>query len=94
MRIKPDQNVRPELADPGAVRRAPPQATPADDAKGATRVASDSVKLTVSSRAKELAAAPPADFDQAKVDRLKAALDAGQLRVTDPQALAQKILED
>ncbi|MBK7395609.1 MAG: flagellar biosynthesis anti-sigma factor FlgM [Myxococcales bacterium] len=97
MRIKTDPTPHPKLADPVALRRA--QGTPSQGgAPGEVKqvaASSDSVKVTLSAKARELAATSEADsdFDQAKVERLRASIDRGDFKI-DAQAIAQKIVED
>lgn len=94
MRIKTDPTPQPQV-NPAALRRAQgpqPQQGGPHEAKPVT-AGTDSVKVTLSSKARELAAASESDFDQAKVERLRAALEKGELKI-DPQAIAAKIVED
>ncbi len=97
MRIKTDPTPHAKLADPAALRRA--QAAPTQGgAPGEVKqvaASSDSVKVTLSAKARELAATADTDndFDQAKVERLRASIDRGDFKI-DAQAIAQKIVED
>jgi flagellar biosynthesis anti-sigma factor FlgM len=64
--------------------------------EGAAAVAGsghESVKVTISTKARQLASTQPADFDAAKVERLKAAVENGSFKV-DPHAVAKGIADD
>lgn len=54
--------------------------------------AHDSVRVSISTRARELASVS-GNFDAAKVARLKAAVDKGEFKV-DPQAVANGIVNE
>jgi len=72
---------------------AKPAGAEAASAKPAARPASEDVdvKVAVSSRAKELAAA--SKVDQAKVDRLRQAISGGSFKV-DSSVVARKLVGD
>ena len=95
MRVKTDgyiggTPVASGAAAAGKAREA--QARAAQEAGGASE-ASESVKVTVSARAKELAATQQADHvDQAKVVKLRTAIEDGSYKV-DARKIAQKIVD-
>jgi flagellar biosynthesis anti-sigma factor FlgM len=64
--------------------------TPSTAREGAKVDGNESVKVRLSPKAQELSSAKAADFDEAKVDRLRHAVESQSLS-TDAMAIAKKL---
>ncbi len=95
MRVKSDGYIggAPGAAAGASAKAREAQARSAQEAGGAQSESNESVKVTVSARARELAATQAADHvDEAKVVKLRTAIDDGTFKV-DAHKIAQKIVD-
>lgn len=92
MRITNDTYTK--LAEQAAAAKAAAEKRESGSTKAAApgSAAPEGVKVTMSAKARELAAAAPADFDEAKVARLKSAIEGGTFQI-DAHHIARKLVE-